>query len=68
MRELDAVLIGFFDRAARDLDGGEIDRFAALLDLPDPALYGYLLGRDEPPDPKTVRLVERIRAALDPSA
>ena len=68
MRELDAVLTRFLESAAADLDPGEISRFAALLDLPDPELYGYLLGGDEPADANTSRLVERIRGAFGPSA
>ncbi len=67
MRELDAVLTRFFDGAAADLDTSEISRFAALLDLPDPELYGYLLGRHEPADANTARLVERIRRTVGPA-
>ena len=68
MRELDAVLTGFFDRAIAGLGPVEISRFAALLELPDPELYGYLLGRHEPADPFTAKLVERIRGTFDPSS
>jgi succinate dehydrogenase flavin-adding protein (antitoxin of CptAB toxin-antitoxin module) len=68
MRELDAILTRFFESAAADLDPGEISQFAALLDLPDPELYGYLLGGHEPADADACRLVERIRGTFGPSA
>jgi antitoxin CptB len=68
MRELDAVLEAFLDRDFRALDEADKRRFAALLDLPDPELYGYLLSRHEPNDPDTARLVARIRRSLEGSA
>jgi antitoxin CptB len=65
MRELDAVLQAFLDRGFGTLDEADKARFETLLDLPDPVLHGYLVGRHEPEDPDTVRLIERIRQSLN---
>ena len=68
MRELDAVLQGFVDSEVATLTQKEIACFEAILDLPDPTLHAYLLGRSVPPDPATAALVEHIRAGHRPSA
>lgn len=68
MRELDAVLQSFLDAAAADLGDAEIACFEAILDLPDPTLYAYLMGRSVPPDRPTATLIERIRASHRPQA
>ena len=68
MRELDAVLTGFVDSCALTLTNTEIACFEAILELPDPTLHAYLLGRSAPPDAATAALLERIRAGHRPSA
>lgn len=68
MRELDAVLTGFLDRSFADLPDAELDRLAAILDLPDPELYAYLVGNREPADPRFADLFKRIRESVRPSA
>jgi antitoxin CptB len=65
MRELDAVLEAFLQRGYLALGAADKERFEALLNLPDPELYGYLLGRNAPDDPDIARLVARIRRSLD---
>ena len=67
MRELDAMLQSFLDASAAHLNDGEIACFEAILDLPDPTLHAYLMGRDVPPDATTTDLIERIRASHRPS-
>ncbi len=64
MRELDAVLQDFLGDSR--LTDAEIDRFEAILDLPDPTLQAYLLGRSVPEDLDTAALIERIRASHRP--
>lgn len=66
MRELDAVLQDFLVDSR--LTDTEIDRFEAILDLPDPTLQAYLLGRSVPEDPDTAAFIERIRAGHRPPA
>jgi antitoxin CptB len=68
MRELDAVLIAFVDASAARMSDAEIARFEAILELPDPTLHAYLLGRSAPADAATLALIERIRTSLGSSA
>ncbi len=66
MRELDVLLIRFFDTAFDDLDACDIGRFQAILELPDPELQAYLVAGHACPDPTLERLLERIRRSLNP--
>ena len=63
MRELDALLIRFVDDVYESLSKDDKHRFGALLELPDPELHTYLVGRHEPTDPDVERLLDRIRAS-----
>lgn len=67
MRELDAVLQGFLDSALGSLTDAEIASFEAILELPDPTLHAYLMGRSEPTSPAIAALVVRIRSAHRPA-
>jgi succinate dehydrogenase flavin-adding protein (antitoxin of CptAB toxin-antitoxin module) len=64
MRELDALLVGFLDSAAAGLTTAEMAVFEGILELPDPVLHSYLLGRSAPADAATIALLERIRASV----
>jgi antitoxin CptB len=66
MRELDALLLRFVDAHGAALDEDELATFEAILELPDPVLHAYILGRSAATDAATVALVERIRAAAGP--
>jgi antitoxin CptB len=66
MRELDAVLQQFLEREGGTLGTLDIERFGAVLDLPDPDLYAYIVGRREPADPAVAALIARIRATHRP--
>ncbi len=68
MRELDAVLQAFLQGSFFALDAADIARFEALLELSDPQLHAYLVGRHEPADPATASLIARIRAAYAPAS
>ena len=61
-RELDTLLVGFFDRDYLSLSAADKQRFSLLLELPDPDLHDYLMGWHESADPGMARLLERIRA------
>ena len=63
MRELDAVLQKFLDAEAARLTDAEIGCFERILELPDPTLHAYLLGRSAPDDASTAALIDRIRAS-----
>lgn len=68
MRELDAVLQTFLEGSGATLSDAEIACFEAILELPDPTLHAYLLGRRAPADAAVAALIERIRASHRPSA
>jgi antitoxin CptB len=67
MRELDAVLQAFLESDYQGLSEDDKQRFAAILELPDPDLHGYLVRRNEPDDPDIARLVARIRSSVHPN-
>jgi len=48
MRELDDLLTAYLEQRYEDADDDEKEAFAALLELPDPELVGYLLNRQQP--------------------
>jgi succinate dehydrogenase flavin-adding protein (antitoxin of CptAB toxin-antitoxin module) len=64
MRELDALLLAFVDTQAAGLTQDEMAAFEGILELPDPVLHAYLLGRSAPADAATAVLIERIRASV----
>jgi succinate dehydrogenase flavin-adding protein (antitoxin of CptAB toxin-antitoxin module) len=64
MRELDALLLAFLDSASATLTEAEIAAFEGILELPDPVMHSYLLGRSAPTDAAIAALIERIRAAV----
>jgi succinate dehydrogenase flavin-adding protein (antitoxin of CptAB toxin-antitoxin module) len=66
MRELDAVLAGFLDSSFAMLDAADRERMAVILDLPDPELHAYLVGRAVPEDPAFADLFRRIREDFVP--
>jgi antitoxin CptB len=68
MRELDAMLQQFLVAEGARLDAADIERFAAVLELPDPTLHAYILGLSEPIDLPTANLLARIRASHRPDA
>jgi antitoxin CptB len=48
MRELDVLLTEFLRTRYVSLDSSARDDFAELLELQDPEIWAYLLGRAEP--------------------
>ena len=48
MRELDVVLTRYLDRAFAHASPRERRAFAQLLEMQDPELFAYLVGRAEP--------------------
>ena len=49
MKELDLLIGGFADVYLGDLDEQQLDSFEALLDVPEPLMYGWLVHRQPPP-------------------
>jgi antitoxin CptB len=48
-KEADLVIGGFADHHLDTLDTAQLDRFEALLAVPDQDLYGWIVGRAAPP-------------------
>ena len=61
MKELDHLLIGYLNTRFDDAAEEEKAAFQALLELPDPELIAYLLGKEEPPG-ELAGVVGRIRS------
>ena len=61
MRELDVLLLRYLDQAWSQVSNGERDAFAQLIDLPDPELFGYLVGRAEPAEDTLRAVIDAIR-------
>jgi antitoxin CptB len=49
MKELDLLIGGFADRHLAELSPAQLDRFEALLDVPEPLMYRWLMGHERPP-------------------
>jgi antitoxin CptB len=49
LKELDLVLGGFARQNVNGMSPAELDEFDAIVSLPDPELYGWLMGREGAP-------------------
>lgn len=61
-RELDKLVVWYLDERFDDAGEDEKSAFQALLELPDPDLIGYLLGKQLPAEESARRVVECIRS------
>ena len=61
MKELDVLLERYLDNCYHRATSEERLAFKELLELPDPELASFLLGRTAPKEPRMVNVVERIR-------
>ena len=48
-KEMDLLLGSFADRHLEAMSADQLERYEALLELPDPQIYLWLLDRAEPP-------------------
>jgi succinate dehydrogenase flavin-adding protein (antitoxin of CptAB toxin-antitoxin module) len=60
MRELDTLLATYLDRCYQDAAPCERRAFEALLELPDPEIWDFVLGNDAPTDPELRNVIARI--------
>jgi antitoxin CptB len=68
MKELDLLTLGYLERHYSDATPDERQAFEDLLELQDPVLMGYMLGRNSPTDATAARVVEVMRSLLgDPT-
>jgi antitoxin CptB len=61
MRELDVLLLRYLDEEYAQASAAERDAFARILDLQDPEVFGYLVGRTSPDEALLRDVVARIR-------
>jgi antitoxin CptB len=62
MRELDVMLTRYLDRVWPTASPAERDAFAQLIELQDPDLFGYLVGRAIPSEVPQRAVIARIRS------
>lgn len=60
MRELDVVFQRYLEQRYRQAPAAEQRAFEALVELQDPQLLNYLVGRETPADPELVNVVARL--------
>ncbi len=61
MKELDVVLLRYLEEEFPQASSEDRDAFARILELQDPELFGYLVGRDTPAEASLCHVVARIR-------
>jgi len=64
MKELDVLLTHYLTQHYTTAPAAEQCAFVELLELQDPVLFGYFLGRETPSEPVMAELVDKIRTAL----
>ncbi len=62
MRELDVLLTRYVDEEYHTAAPEQQEAFRRLLDIQDPVLHAYFLGRQIAPDPVLATLIARITA------
>lgn len=64
MRELDLLFLAYLDQRYPQADADERAAFERTLDLTDPQLFDYLLGRGRPDDPAIADVIDHLAASL----
>ena len=62
MRELDVLLTRYVDEEYPTAAPEQQAAFRRLLDIQDPLMHAYFLGRETPPDTELASLIARIAA------
>ncbi|MDS4029542.1 MAG: succinate dehydrogenase assembly factor 2 [Candidatus Contendobacter sp.] len=65
MKELDLLTLAYLERHYPTVPAEEQQAFADLLELQDPLLMSYMVGRETPADAVTARVVEVMRTLLN---
>jgi antitoxin CptB len=63
MRELDVLLERYLEERYPSAPAAEQQAFAALLEVPDPQLFAYVVQREVPVDPEWAHVIDRLRNA-----
>ena len=64
MKELDLLTLGYLERHYPKASAEEQQAFAALLELQDPVLMRYMVGRETPEEAAMARVVGVMRTLL----
>ena len=64
MKELDLLTLGYLERHYPNAPVEEQQAFAGLLELQDPQLMSYMVGRDVPAEAAAARVVSVMRTLL----
>lgn len=65
MKELDLLTLGYLERHYPNAPAEEKQAFADLLELQDPLLMSYMVGRETPTDAAMARVVGVMRTLLN---
>ncbi len=65
MKELDLLTLGYLERHYLTAPVEEQQAFAELLEVQDPLLMSYMVGRETPADATTARVVGVMRTLLN---
>ncbi len=65
MKELDLLTLAYLERHYPAAPAEERQAFADLLELQDPLLMSYMVGRETPADATTARVVGVMRTLLN---
>jgi len=66
MLELDVLLIPFLEKAYRDLDKEDQERYEKLLVCEDTDMFEWFMQRSRPDDPDLQRIVDIILSRVQP--
>ena len=64
MKELDLLTLGYLERHYPEASPEDRQAFADLLEVQDPLLMSYVVGRETPRDPATARVIGVMRTLL----
>jgi antitoxin CptB len=65
MKELDVLLTRYLRERWHAANSAERALFEQILELPDPQLAAYLLGRERAPDSTLQSMLDRLRGVVD---
>ena len=60
MKELDLLLLRYVEEQYGEAPSAHQEAFRALLDAPDPVIYGYCLGGERPTSPLLSIVIQQI--------
>jgi antitoxin CptB len=61
-REMDLLMGRFADAALPGMSDDELDEFERLIDVPDPDLFGWIMGETDAPSAYDTPVLRRLKA------